>query len=381
MTGTVNGSPIMNCGGTVKSGKRLGVVTCYLGQPKYRIETNENAQIESYGNTADGTLGEKFTLAASSSSGGKPFNCWQILGRATDEDDYQPIFDESQLPLTEGSSLTDRQITIEMNGYHYKLIPLYAIEDDILYEIDVTGIGTPKKGEALTTLAAVGAPDGVNIMMGCWAKLDENFEFPATPLEFAKAAEDKMEAIESDSYKAKLGERYCFILYLTPKDGKILPDTGAVTVSCDDRKASRVYTGSNSVVMAFFDFGMLCPEEGLYISPIEDYRYTGSAIKPKINAYCNGVKLREGTDYSVSYKNNVNYVDPAASVEKQPTVTITGKKNYKGSYSRTFTIRSAIFGETEGIEIKDITVTANGRQIFANPAIILSAFQEMIKTL
>ena len=369
MTGTVNCSPIMNCGGTVKSGKRLGFVTCYLGQPKYRIETNENAQIESYGNTADGTLGEKFTLTASYSSGDKPFRCWQILGRATDADDYQPIFDESQLPLTEGSSLTDRKITIEMNGYHYKLIPLYATEEDIVNEIDLTGIGTPKKGEALTTLGAVGAPDGVNIMMGFWAKLDENFEFPATPLEFAKAAEGKMEIIESDPYKAKIGERYCFILYLAPKDGNILPDTGDVTVSCGDRKASMVYTGSNSVVMAFFDFGMLCPDEGLYISPIEDYRYTGSAIKPQINAYCNGVKLKEGTDYSVSYKNNVNYVDPSADVSKQPTVTITGKKNYKGSYSRTFTIKSAIFGETEGIEIEDITVTANGRQIFAKPVV------------
>ncbi|MGN1204377.1 MAG: pectate lyase-like adhesive domain-containing protein, partial [Lachnospiraceae bacterium] len=369
MTGTVNGNPIMDCGGTVKSGKRLGFVTCYLGQPKYRIETNENAQIESYGNTADGTLGEKFTLTASYASGGKRFKCWQILGRATDEDDYQPIFDESQLPLTVGSSLTDHKITVEMNGYHYKLIPLYATEKDIVNEIDVTGIGTPKNGEVLTTLGAVGAPDGVNILMGFWAKLDENFEFPATPLEFAKAAEDKMEIIESDSYKAKIGERYCFILYLTPKDGKILPDKGAVTVSCGGRKASMVYTGSNSAVMAFFDFGMLCPEEGLYISPIGDYRYTGSAIKPQINAYCNGVKLKEGTDYSVSYKNNVNYVDPSADVSKQPTVTITGKKNYKGSYSRTFTIKSAIFGETEGIEIKDITVTANGRQIFAKPVV------------
>ena len=59
--------------------------------------------------------------------------------------------------------------------------------------------------------------------------------------------------------------------------------------------------------------------------------YTGSAVTQKPTVKVGGVVLQAGTDYTLSYKNNVN---PGTA-----TVTITGKGNYTGSLSRTFKIQ------------------------------------------
>lgn len=58
--------------------------------------------------------------------------------------------------------------------------------------------------------------------------------------------------------------------------------------------------------------------------------YTGAQLKPSPTVKYGSTTLSSSTDYTVSYKNNIN-VGAA-------TVTITGKGNYTGSVSKTFTI-------------------------------------------
>ncbi len=58
--------------------------------------------------------------------------------------------------------------------------------------------------------------------------------------------------------------------------------------------------------------------------------YAGKALKPTPKVTCAGKTFTEGTDYTVSYKNNVN-VGTA-------TITVTGKGNYSGTKSATFKI-------------------------------------------
>lgn len=67
------------------------------------------------------------------------------------------------------------------------------------------------------------------------------------------------------------------------------------------------------------------------ISGISNKTYNGSAQTQKITVKANGTTLKEGTDYTVSYSNNVN---PGTA-----TVTISGKGNYGGSLQRSFTIK------------------------------------------
>ena len=66
------------------------------------------------------------------------------------------------------------------------------------------------------------------------------------------------------------------------------------------------------------------------IAKIPDQTYTGKAIKPQLTVTCEGKKLKEGTDYKVSYINNKD-VGKAA-------VTIAGKGDYYGAASATFLI-------------------------------------------
>ena len=79
------------------------------------------------------------------------------------------------------------------------------------------------------------------------------------------------------------------------------------------------------------------------LSPIS-YTYDGTEKKPSVTVKDGTKTLTSGTDYSVSYSNNVD-VGTA-------TVTVTGKNNYTGSTSKTFTIT-----EPEKINISNCTIT------------------------
>ena len=89
------------------------------------------------------------------------------------------------------------------------------------------------------------------------------------------------------------------------------------------------------------------------VSSIGNQTYTGSAITPSITVKDGTKTLVNGTDYSVSYSNNVN-VGTA-------TVTITGKGKYSGTKNVTFTIISK--------SISGATVSSIGNQTYTGSAI------------
>ena len=69
---------------------------------------------------------------------------------------------------------------------------------------------------------------------------------------------------------------------------------------------------------------------GLKVTGIKNKSYTGKAIKQSIKVTYNNITLKAGTDYTVSYENNIE-VGTA-------TIIITGKGNYSGSKKVTFKI-------------------------------------------
>jgi len=88
----------------------------------------------------------------------------------------------------------------------------------------------------------------------------------------------------------------------------------------------------------------------LTISSIAARTYTGSAITPIVTVKNGNVTLTSGTDYTVSYSNNIN--------AGTATVTITGKGNYTGTQSANFTINPK---NASNLTISDIAaVTYNG---------------------
>lgn len=92
-------------------------------------------------------------------------------------------------------------------------------------------------------------------------------------------------------------------------------------------------------------------------------RYTGSARTPKIKVTHNGITLTEGTDYTVSYSNNIN-----AGTAKY---TLTGKGNFKDTVSGTFAILPADVNDANNkVVISNIVEkTYNGSKLTQNESI------------
>ncbi len=74
------------------------------------------------------------------------------------------------------------------------------------------------------------------------------------------------------------------------------------------------------------------------ISPIPAQQYTGSEVKPSLTVRCGNSILTEGTDYSVTYSNNVNIGTATA------TLRALNNANYTGTTSVKFSIGNDVGG-------------------------------------
>lgn len=77
---------------------------------------------------------------------------------------------------------------------------------------------------------------------------------------------------------------------------------------------------------------------------VKNATFTGSAVKPSVAVKLGAVTLKEGTHYTLSYKNNVN----AGTAQ----VTISGKGSLEGAVTKSFTIAKA--------DISKASISANG---------------------
>ena len=77
--------------------------------------------------------------------------------------------------------------------------------------------------------------------------------------------------------------------------------------------------------------------DGLWTAAMKEYTYNGKPIKPDIHIYYGKTRLKEGWDYTVSYKNNTKAA--AAADTKAPKITVKCKNGYTGTVSANFTIK------------------------------------------
>ena len=100
-------------------------------------------------------------------------------------------------------------------------------------------------------------------------------------------------------------------------------------------------------------------------SRIADQTYTGNAIQPSFTVTYNNKTLVKGTDYTVSFKNNVNI--------GTATVIITGKGNFEGNKEITFKITEP--SDISVDEIADQTYTGSALK----PEIVVKAGTKVLK--
>lgn len=129
---------------------------------------------------------------------------------------------------------------------------------------------------------------------------------------------------------------------LTPKvvvkaGSKVLTQNVDYTVSYSNNvnvgTASVKITGKGSYKGSYtVNFKILpCAISKAGIRKIIDQRYNGNELKPSVSLTYKYKTLKKGTDYTVSYSNNIN--------AGTATVTITGIGSYEGTASTTFQIK------------------------------------------
>ncbi len=149
---------------------------------------------------------------------------------------------------------------------------------------------------------------------------------------------------------------------ITVKDGdKILVEGKDYTVSYQDN----VNAGTASVTIAAVEESIyqgsitktftIAPKDisdSVIVTGISDKTYTGSAQVQSLVAKDGNTTLVEGTDYTVTYKNNVN--------AGTATVVLTAKGNYTSSKEMTFKILPKAFATSVTVsELNDKTYTGN----------------------
>lgn len=82
------------------------------------------------------------------------------------------------------------------------------------------------------------------------------------------------------------------------------------------------------------------------VKELEPFTYTGKGFWPELEIYYSSVKLKMGTDYSLSYENNVN--------AGTAVIHISGKGNYTGRSMAEFTIREAEFSTLKAYSYKGV---------------------------
>lgn len=109
---------------------------------------------------------------------------------------------------------------------------------------------------------------------------------------------------------------------------------------------------------------------GIYVKYLEEVSYTGTAVKPEFRVYLNGVAF---TDYKVTYKNNVNaYVEGNKRYEnipdaKRPTLVLTLKGSYQGTYEYYFDIKPV---DINTVSVSGLSGLADGRAKKIAPTLI-----------
>ncbi len=87
------------------------------------------------------------------------------------------------------------------------------------------------------------------------------------------------------------------------------------------------------------------------VANVSSQTYTGNVISPLLTITYNNKTLKKDTDYTLSYSNNIN--------AGTATITITGKGNFTGTTSKTFSISARAMTDTSVANVSSQTYTGN----------------------
>lgn len=143
--------------------------------------------------------------------------------------------------------------------------------------------------------------------------------------------------------------------YTVAYSNNVNAGTGTITIT-----GKGIYGGSVKKTFTIKKLGI----SATAVSGTGNKVYTGSVIKPVPAVKVGGRTLKNGTDFTVSYKNNT---EPGTA-----TLKVTGKGNYSGSVSKTFKITARAINDVE-VTIPDTVFT--GEQVRPDVVVSYGSYQ------
>ena len=158
--------------------------------------------------------------------------------------------------------------------------------------------------------------------------------------------------------------------YTVAYSNNVNAGTGSITIT-----GKGIYGGSVKKTFTIKKLGISASA----VSGTGNQVYTGSAIKPVPAVKVGGRTLKNGTDFTVSYKNNT---EPGTA-----TLSVTGKGNYSGSVAKTFKITARAINDVEvtvpdtvftGEQVKPDVVVSYGSYQFINNSDYTLSFKDNV---
>lgn len=158
--------------------------------------------------------------------------------------------------------------------------------------------------------------------------------------------------------------------YTVAYSNNVNAGTGTITIT-----GKGIYGGSVKKTFTIKKLGI----SATAVSGTGNKAYTGSAIKPVPAVKVGGRTLKNGTDFTVSYKNNT---EPGTA-----TLSVTGKGNYSGSVSKTFKITARAINDVEvtvpdtvftGVQVRPDVVVSYGNYQFINNSDYTLSFKDNV---
>lgn len=158
--------------------------------------------------------------------------------------------------------------------------------------------------------------------------------------------------------------------YTVAYSNNVNAGTGTITIT-----GKGIYGGSVKKTFTIKKLGI----SATAVSGTGNKVYTGSVIKPVPAVKVGGRTLKNGTDFTVSYKNNT---EPGTA-----TLSVTGKGNYSGSISKTFKITARAINDVEvtvpdtvftGVQVRPDVVVSYGNYQFINNSDYTLSFKDNV---
>ena len=262
-------------------------------------------------------------------------NCLiKVAGRLA-SDTYIGVMNTGARPVTSGYTSSGNKIGKESN---------YFINDNPDFVLT-------NNGTEVTLAATTSTPAAKTDFDWSYTSYDSNFQNPQTV------------TVDDGTFTAKATYTGGAFVFDGVKDGKatVIDENGkAVTPTNVGKYHLAVLNADkakyNNPVFTFEILPADISELGLTVTA-DTVTYTGSALTTSVRVINSGVLLVEGTDYTVSYKNNKN--------AGEGTVVINAIGNYKGTIEKTFTIEKAKLGVRWGLDTATYTGSTIGIPVYA----------------